>query len=1195
MTRFQSIKQVPTRTRLLLRDRFARKLRVYRQTRHGSPDAERLSDQLMLRLLQGLEFTFGNDWEFAKATYASASRSAKEPKDLDSLAETGWVRKVWGRVVIARDLRPTARRKPNTPRAAFEALAGQLYNRAYRVRREIRSDGELSALVASIEAGEKSPERISCPTPAWVAARLWEFQLAQDNGNPPNLRRWVDLWGLLGYPALVPGEVWQQGDAEAFRSAALNVIASQAAFGGWPETRAVFIRGMALSHNVSANSVALRIPAPPAALVDRALWLEGRMLEPSIHDALDSFGELSAMMRLLLADVAAADNSVAPHPMAAGLVDLAIDRPELVLNLLYQMRAHPVLLGDLVLHAPSAALACLLVAQWRAPSDPWEHSLVERDDRASQAEAFGDAASILGKYLKETKTAPAEAAALLNWFHERAGPTFVDDAVGNDVLLETLRQEFAGLSKPVLQAMAESLDGPDLRDGLGSSQFAAVLDLVDLGSLASDLEPVAIVEAYTHSIRAGEYRLSAHRVGVAGATGLARLAAQTHTLRQLFLYPLKIGDRLAAATADDNIFTLVDSIAHSIRAHLRILSRALVGSRGDIPEDLIDALIVAVKAGALEDKENGRIAAFAPRFEHSIGGPVRDRPLAADLGAALSILGGAKQPELLDAILETDEPHILAQLLSFGPPTLRAGIERRITALAPVDAGEVRSLPEMQARIDELLTAGAADAAARYMAAEIDLKTLGLVAGRETVRFRNGLRLHYLREEWEAILNAPKPAFKMHEDQASAEETLALFRGLAMLKGPSPNPESAKTLFADLFRRRTAAAYAINWFAAAASQLLSSDTFGLLKGAEIRRARHALAELEGMLARVPGATPTDDEVTACNKALLLLAVGEPSQALAILTAVPLIRLQDTAAAYRTIALTRLDQGIEALAVLEAAEQTYGATPVLVAVRAHLGSGLAIRTVPNVLAEDDQIRDVVSALARFRSMNPSDQARVLDQRSEPFEALVLDHVRAAADSVVSLVPMMRGVNIDLIEDDLTAFIQHLMTARVQFLNWSVHGQSPGGITEKGNSGKPDLQLKWGNTVLAPIEAVVCDQPLTHDSMCADLESHFQKLLGYGNGRLFFHLTYAYIEDKAGLMTFLETIAESSAPAGFRFKARERILQRDSRPPGFAATYDSDFGEVKVVFLVLNLGQQSQRQAAKAASSTKRRKSPRSTKK
>jgi hypothetical protein len=187
-------------------------------------------------------------------------------------------------------------------------------------------------------------------------------------------------------------------------------------------------------------------------------------------------------------------------------------------------------------------------------------------------------------------------------------------------------------------------------------------------------------------------------------------------------------------------------------------------------------------------------------------------------------------------------------------------------------------------------------------------------------------------------------------------------------------------------------------------------------------------------------------------------------------------------------------------------------------------------------------------------------------------------------------MMKGIRIDASEDDLTAFIQHLLAARVQFLGWSVADQSKGGFSAKGNAGERDLLIAWGSSVLTLIEAVICDEPLTQDAMKADLESHFQKLLGYGNPRVFFHLTYAYVKDKQVLMQFLETLAETASPPGFTYIGREPIPHDDSRPPGFVARYSADFGEVKVVFLVLNLGQKRQRDAAKTAGSTKARKAP-----
>jgi hypothetical protein len=1188
-SRFDSFKHVPIETRHLLRERLDRKLRVHRQARHLNPDLPVMSDEQMLRLLEGLEITVEADWARAEKTYAAANPS-DEAKDLEALAHAGWVQGIWGRVRIALDLRVAVHRAPEGALRALRALLDGLHTQTYRGSEAVRADCAFASVLASIEAGEKDPAQLLCRTPTWVAARLWEKRWVSSESR--DLRRWVDLWSLLQHPSLTPRDVWQQADAQAFREAAVEVIASEAGLTGWRETRATYLQRIALAHGVPVVHVEPRIPEPPATLVDRALWFENRTIEPCVFQALESCDDILGLSKLLLADVIAEDNAPAPHPMAVRIVDLAIERPELFVGLLFQARAHPKLLADLLLHPPSTALACLLIAQWRSPPSAWDRSLIERDDRLAEADVFADAAAILGEYLRDERGAAAEAAALLNWFHDHAGPEFIDDAGGPEILRETLVREFAGVPKAALRAMAESLDGPALRHGLGASEFATVLELVDLGSLAGELEPATVVDAYAQSIRAGGYDLTAHRVGAGGATALAQLAARTPKLRQEFLYALKVPERLAAATPDDNPYTLADSIGRSIRGHIRILCRAIVGSAEEV--DLTDALVAAVKHGALDHPQKNRVAAFAPRFERTISGPVRDRALAADFGAALRVLTGASQRRLLEAILETDEPLILAQLLSLSPPALRATIRERITALAPTAAGDIHSLFEMQARIDELLTAGAAEAATLYMEDEAQRQTRGPVAGRELARFRNQLRLQYLLNDWLAILSTPKPAFQSPIDQTSAEETLKLFRGIAMLKGPTPDPEAAKAVFAELFTRHPTVALATNWFAAELSRLLKASSFTVLKGSDIQEGRRALSELERMLSISPAEAPSDNEVIECNKALLLLALGEPAQALAVITSVSLVRLHDTAAACRAVALARLGQNPEATAVLDTAQHAYGVTAVLAGARAYIASGAPFGSVPVATLQEDLFRDVASAIARFRTMNPIEQARALNNRADPFEGLVVEYVRAAADSVVSLVPMMKGVKIDTVEDDLTAFIQHLLASRVDFLGWSAADQSKGGFTPKGNPGERDLLLKWGNTILALIEAVVYDQPLTHDSMRADLESHFQKLLGYGNPRLFFHLTYAYTDDLASLMSFLEGIADSAQPPGFTFKGRDPIDHSDSRPPGFVARYDDDFGEVKVVFLVLNLGQPRQRAAAKAAGATKARRSPKSKK-
>lgn len=1192
MTRFPSMELAPSETRRFLRGRFARKLRADCPFEHHlAPDTPVLPDQAFLRLLQGLQITVPTEWAVAEADYVAAGPTSTEPRDLTALADAGWIRKIWGRVKVAREFRQAAARSTTASMITLKAWLDQSYTWRYQATEEIHADKELAEVVASIEVGEKSPAQFGCQTPAWVASRLWESRSGVTDADALDLRRWMDQWALLHRPTLAPTRAWRNADAEVFRNAALAVIASEPNLGNWSETRSTYVQQMVLAHGMPIDDAMRRIDEPPITLVDRAMWFNHQLIQHCVHESLDTYHDIFGLMQLLLQDVLAQDNAPAPHPTAVQLIDLAVDRAELFLGLLLQVRAHPALLVDLLIHPRTTALACLLIAQWQFPTDAWHRDLVERADQVARAEVFADAAAILGEHLAESKVPPAEIAALLCWLHRRAGPGFTDNAVdGHNGLLAILRGELAGAEHTKLRAIAEPLDGPGLQRGLGSAEFATVLDLIELGS-ATDALTISVVEAYVRSIRGGEYSLAAHRVGVAGATTLAQLAAQAPELRRSFLYPVQAEERLKAAASSDNPVLVAESVARSVRAHIRILCRAIIGSRHEIATDLVDALIAAIYTAASQNKEKYRVGAFAPRFEQSPGTAVLDRPLAADLGAALSTLAKTEQAKLLEAILETDEPRMLAQLLSLTPLTLHKRIQQRITALKPSNAGDIWSLTDMQARIDELLTSGATDAAAAYMEAEAALQTRGKVPGREVVRFENQLRLHYLRNEWTAILNTPQPSFSSVIDRSSAQEILERFQGIAAIKGPWPNPEKAKAIFAGLFQRRSAPIYVANWLAAEVSRLLSTDIFGVLNGADVREGRRALTEAARMLKRVPRQTALNDEVIECNRALLLLALGETTSALTVVTSIRPVRLQVTVAAYRSVALARLDRYIEAIAVLDAAEHDHGRTALLAAARGHIMSGSSFPSAPDTAFQSEMFRDLAAAVARFKSMSPADQARVLNPDTSAFDGLVIESVRAAADSVVSLVPIMKEVPLDRSEDDLTAFIQQVLAARIHFFNWSVHDHSRSGYSANTNPGEPDLRVMWGNTTLAIIEAVVCARPLSQDSMRADLESHFQKLLGYGTPRLFFHLTYAHIDELTSLMSHLEAMSKDIAPPGFAFKGRDPITHTDSRPPGFVARYDGDFGELKVVFLVLNIGQRRQQQAAKVAAATRRRKARR----
>jgi transposase len=65
------------------------------------------------------------------------------------------------------------------------------------------------------------------------------------------------------------------------------------------------------------------------------------LIEARAYDSLDICGDLFGLVRLLLADADAENNSPAPHPVAAEITGLAIERAELFVDLLFQVRARP--------------------------------------------------------------------------------------------------------------------------------------------------------------------------------------------------------------------------------------------------------------------------------------------------------------------------------------------------------------------------------------------------------------------------------------------------------------------------------------------------------------------------------------------------------------------------------------------------------------------------------------------------------------------------------------------------------------------------------------------------------------------------------------------------------------------------------------------------------------------------------------
>ena len=1024
---------------------------------------------------------------------------------------------------------------------------------------------DLDEVTTKISSGDLKPEQIGCQAADWVAARLWDRTTTDYESASTALRVWFDRWEKLGHPSFVPQVVWDQSALSMFREAGFAVLESDRGICGWDAARDDLIKKYALLSNEDAGTIATRVPAVPDSLVDRVTWV----FDVTDHSRMRQHEDIAWLVSLLLSDAEADDGGTAPHPVADRLIELAKDNADLFFILIFQISATPILLADLLLHPATTAVACLLVAKWQQSSDAWDRHLIDRDNRTTKSIAFADAVSVLGHFLARRDTDPKEAASLMAWFHQTLPHGSVDAAENHESLLATLKDELSQQPRAVLLAIVDALlTSSDTK--VDTSRFCAAVDIVDCGGLLSEVDPIPFVDAYTSLVGS---TIPARRSVVLSSTGAATLVkialrAPRASFRRFF-DPIDTADRLERGS-DEQRFSLVFELGWSIRTHIRTLSGAILSHSTAVPEEVTSALVATIRTGALAHREKGRIAVFSPHYEEYGSDGYPGRPIAADIGSAIDKLSGAHRDRLLTAVLETDEPMLLAQLLQFSPHTAKDQIRRRVEELTPDEAGEVYSLTHAQARIDTLLSAGLAEAAERFIEVERQLHTLGNVRGRVVARLRARLRLHLLRDEWREIASTEIPDGLSQAEQRSAAEAIGFYKGLASLHDPNGDRQAAEEMFARLHRERSDVfAYFLNLFAVRVFILLDDNMFSTLSGTDIVRGYQLLSYNEKRIHQYRSMSKIDAGIYTYNRAQLLMALGQTQQALDLLTLAGISNLDEKEAALAAVASARLNRVSEANFILKQAELQVGDTDLLRAAQDHIVHSIPYAGELVWSLGDEATGKVKGASYDLHQMDHVEQSRVF-QSSGTADEIVIPHVRAAAERVTELVPMMRNVVIDSCEDDLNALLKGFLSLGVQHLGWSVGDQSKGGFTKKGNPGERDLVITNGSTTISIIEAVLCRKSTGR----ANLESHFKRLLAYGQCNLFFLVVYSYI-DKPG--TILQTIREfsGSGNVGFTYLKSCDIAHTDSRPPGIIAYYQGEYGKISVACLVLDMCQRAQR--------------------
>jgi hypothetical protein len=326
--------------------------------------------------------------------------------------------------------------------------------------------------------------------------------------------------------------------------------------------------------------------------------------------------------------------------------------------------------------------------------DAWENNNLRRDDDNAKIAAFDDAAAVM-RFLLDEKSAPAtETASLLKTLY--LGEKATSDTTSEDSnamrrhLLEELRQSRAENVEEILTMFFASLGS----GGPGTSGFAAALSLIEASHLSTVVDPTPLITAYCEALARDDYSLSAHQISIPQAVALLDLAMRTESdLQKRFFDPLEVSKRLDARFAPDaNTVMIAQAVARSVRVHVRVLCRAVAGQHRQPPDSLIDALVSSIRIGSLARLEKGQVDAFSAQYEIAFMQNQFDRAISADLGDAVNSLLGEQRTELLEAILQIEEPLVLARLLTSVPSDSRGKIESRLLELTVIDLGKTKQL-----------------------------------------------------------------------------------------------------------------------------------------------------------------------------------------------------------------------------------------------------------------------------------------------------------------------------------------------------------------------------------------------------------------------------------------------------------------------------------------------------------------------
>lgn len=1091
------------------------------------------------------------------------------PLSFGELVKQGWIRVSWDRFSVPQDIVMAILRSPRSVASAFRTLVEMRGRDVFRLKGCSKPSGVVHDVALRIVAGEVQPVEIDCISRVWIAARLWDT-CPEDKGTVDagqRISHWVDQWILLNCPVFALSSLVEPASMDAFVDAALGVLTAADASPGWEEFRQAARTPVSLLYPHRAKDESI-VDSLPRASIDRIQWMARGAPEAAFHDLWNT--KTSILLAALLNEVQEA--TLDPRRLVPRLLESVVERPVYLQLLMLRARQAPALLADMLMAPATCPLACSLIASWEFRGNGWNRDFQVGANEATALLAYQDAIALLGGHLDAGRVCVDELAALYLQVYRLASDPGKSPRHYSQLTL--LREEIASTSR-VQDAVVAALLVRTAADDSPLSVFCASLDLAAEGGCVDRIDATAMVSTYVDVMLPRGETLGVKQMELTDARALVTVALKKDATRNRLLGAVDVPAWLQAGPSSPNEhYSFKQLLGRRVRLHIRLLCRAIAGWPTDVPAVLVDALAQTVHVGATDQAQRGRVDAFALQWGLGLPWAPQERPIALDLAAALRKLEGTARQRFIIELCQVQEPVVLAGIVANSPPSVHAQIKSHLLTLTPQNSSEVFMLPALQARVEALLNAELPDLAEVFIAAEREAAPGRAIPNRAMSALRASLLPLLVRGDWAAITSFVLPASIRQAEHSDANDVLLFYQALSELRKPGGNPVAAETMFLELTRRhRGVTAYHVNLFASRVQRLLGGDASVLLSGDDLSHARRYLAEAQREVRPLIQHSPSDLKALDSNRAMLLLAAGQPQESLQLLLELREASFDARTEGFRALALARIGSKREALALLTQAERVFGRTDFLSAIRVNIDVNRPFATAPSLSLDDDPVPGLRQAFGAFARLGHVEQAEVLEARGR-FDLYLLEQVRGAGASVVALAPMMRELGMVRHEDDISGVLKQVLLSRLLLVQWTVADQSLGGYSKTGGVGERDIVISKGPVSLAVLEALIVDS-----IEAANLTSHFKKLLGYDTCRFFFHITYARRASCVGIINHLKTVC-TVPPPGISYVRSSDLQDFDSMPIGFVAHYDIDSRDVTVVFLALDMGQPVQRAAAAA---------------